>query len=73
MPVVDPGSSEIVGIVTRTDLINLWHLTREEQPVQVNLTNQLEQSLSLRLLQLLHEAGTAGSQSWRIDALQLGR
>ncbi len=57
VPVVDRTDGQVIGIVTRTDLINLWHLTREEQPARVNLTHQLEQSLSPPLLQLLHEAG----------------
>ncbi len=61
VPVVEQPSGEVIGIVTRTDLINLWHLTQDEQAHRPNLTAQLERSLSEPLLTLLHEAGELAS------------
>lgn len=57
VPVVDRPGGEIVGIVTRTDLINFWHLAKEEPPTRLNLTKPLDQTLSEPLLKLLHQAG----------------
>ncbi len=57
VPVVNQPGGEIIGIVTRTDLINLWQLTNGEEPRQPDLTPQLENALSSSLLQLLREAG----------------
>jgi tRNA nucleotidyltransferase (CCA-adding enzyme) len=57
VPVVSRPGGPVVGIVTRTDLINLWQLSSAEKPARPNLGRQLEQSLSPALLQLLREAG----------------
>ncbi len=57
VPVVSPTDGKVIGIVTRTDLINLWQLSASGRPVRPNLAAQLERTLSLQLLQLLREAG----------------
>ncbi len=57
VPVVDQPGGEVIGIVTRTDLINFWQLGKEEQLERPNLTTQLERTLSPALLQLLRVAG----------------
>ncbi len=57
VPVVQDG--ELLGVVTRTDLINLWQSTSTEDiPPQPNLAEQLQQSLSKPLYDLLCEAGS---------------
>lgn len=58
IPVVDPGRNQIVGIVTRTDLIKLWgspaaHLRRED------IALRMESSLPQPLLATLRMAGEA--------------
>ena len=62
VPIVEQSGGAVIGIVTRTDLINLWRLTREEQPARVNLSKQLAESLSVRLLELLQEAGESATK-----------
>jgi tRNA nucleotidyltransferase (CCA-adding enzyme) len=57
VPVLNRPGGDIIGIVTRTDLINLWQLGNREKVVQPNLTTPLVNSLSAPLLQLLREAG----------------
>ena len=58
VPVVShAGSGEVIGIVTRTDLINLWHAANGEQAARPNLAVQLEKAISPALWQLLREAG----------------
>jgi tRNA nucleotidyltransferase (CCA-adding enzyme) len=57
VPVVNQPGGVVIGIVTRTDLIDLWQLSLGDQSVRSNLTPQLEEALSPRLLQLLGEAG----------------
>ena len=58
IPVVDPASQAILGIVTRTDLIKLWggHPPRSRRH---DIAEQLEKSLPSPLLQQLREAGQA--------------
>jgi tRNA nucleotidyltransferase (CCA-adding enzyme) len=56
IPVVDPASDQIIGIVTRTDLIKLWgspsiHSRRED------IALRLEASLPAPLLATLRQAG----------------
>jgi tRNA nucleotidyltransferase (CCA-adding enzyme) len=56
IPVVDPASDQIIGIVTRTDLIKLWgspsiHSRRED------IALRLEASLPASLLATLRQAG----------------
>ncbi|MBN1995189.1 MAG: CBS domain-containing protein [Anaerolineae bacterium] len=57
VPVLNHSGGEVMGIVTRTDLINLWQMANGEAPAAPNLTPQLEEALSPPLLQLLREAG----------------
>ncbi len=57
VPVVDRPGGQIIGIVTRTDLIELWHTGEPDQATRPNLTPQLERALSSQLLELLREAG----------------
>ena len=56
VPVVDPTRQRVVGIVTRTDLINLWGMT-EREPASLNLSHALRQALSNPLRELLQKAG----------------
>ena len=58
IPVVDPASQQIIGIVTRTDLIKLWgspaaHSRRED------IALRMESSLPAPLLGTLRQAGEA--------------
>ncbi|MBI1880493.1 MAG: CBS domain-containing protein [Chloroflexi bacterium] len=69
VPVVSQPGGPVVGIVTRTDLINLWQLAGTEKSTRPNLTSQLEQALSPQLLKLLREAGELAAQ--RGDTLYL--
>lgn len=69
VPVVGQPGGPVIGIVTRTDLINLWQLAAGNKPARPNLTKQLEQALSPELLQLLREAGELAAQ--RGDTLYL--
>lgn len=57
VPVINHQDDRVLGIVTRTDLINLWHLTNAEQLAQPNLADQLARTLSPELFDLLAEAG----------------
>jgi tRNA nucleotidyltransferase (CCA-adding enzyme) len=57
VPVLNHPGGEVVGIVTRTDLINLWQVVNGGPSTQPNLTPQLEKTLSPQLLQFLREAG----------------
>ncbi|MFQ5577897.1 MAG: CBS domain-containing protein, partial [Anaerolineae bacterium] len=60
VPVVENG--QITGIVTRTDLINLWSQGVESAPQAVNLAEQLADSLPASLLNLLTEAGRVAAE-----------
>lgn len=55
VPVVENG--QIVGIVTRTDLINLWSEPIQPRPKLINLADRLEREAPPPLLKLLQEAG----------------
>ncbi len=57
VPVVNRKNGEVIGIVTRTDLINLWQSTGVDQALIPNLAGRLEQTLSPELFELLCEAG----------------
>jgi tRNA nucleotidyltransferase (CCA-adding enzyme) len=66
VPVADPDSGEIIGIVTRTDLLKTL-APAEEKPVSPSLAEELERALPVerkRLLRLISE----GAES-RGDAL----
>lgn len=69
VPVVSQPGGPVIGIVTRTDLINLWQLAAGDKPARPNLAKQLEQTLSPELLQLLCDAGELAAQ--RGDTLYL--
>ncbi len=60
IPVVDPVSGQIVGIVTRTDLIKLWG-----QPIQESrredIVLRMDSALPAPLLTLLRLAGTTAA------------
>jgi tRNA nucleotidyltransferase (CCA-adding enzyme) len=55
VPVLDAGTGELVGIVTRTDLIKQWATTA--QPAAERLDQVMERNLSGPLLELLRQAG----------------
>lgn len=59
VPVVENGG--LIGIVTRTDLINLWQATGADQPTRVTLGEQLKKSLSSELFDMLCEGGELAS------------
>jgi tRNA nucleotidyltransferase (CCA-adding enzyme) len=61
VPVVNHAGGDIIGIVTRTDLLNLWRLTQSDQTGPPNLRVQLAQAVSPELLALLQEAGDLAS------------
>ncbi len=61
IPVVDPATRQIVGIVTRTDLIKLWG-----QPIQElrreDIVLRMESALPAQLLAILRLAGAAAEE-----------
>lgn len=57
VPVLNRPGGQIIGIVTRTDLINLWQSSTHREPSQLNLASQLQKALCPDLLNLLREAG----------------
>jgi tRNA nucleotidyltransferase (CCA-adding enzyme) len=57
VPVMDPLQGRVVGIVTRTDLINLWGMVERDRLSQPNLALPLQRALSAPLWQLLQRAG----------------
>jgi tRNA nucleotidyltransferase (CCA-adding enzyme) len=62
VPVVSEATGKVIGIVTRTDLINLWQLSAGEKSTRLNLAGQLKRTLSPQLLHLLHEAGELAAE-----------
>lgn len=63
VPVVHPQHGRVIGIVTRTDLINLWQLRREAtQEPPSDLIPHLEWIFSPELFQLLQEAGQLAAE-----------
>jgi tRNA nucleotidyltransferase (CCA-adding enzyme) len=61
VPVVERRTGELIGIVTRTDLINLWQRSELAAAARPNLGTPLKQTLSPELYQLLGEAGELAS------------
>ncbi|MCB0192493.1 MAG: CBS domain-containing protein [Anaerolineae bacterium] len=57
VPVINPDTGRIIGIVTRTDLINLWQFKENERGMHLNLGEPLEMALSPELFELGCEAG----------------
>lgn len=57
VPVISATDGRVIGIVTRTDLINLWQFPAGDKFTRLNLAVQLRRTLSPDLLQLLQQAG----------------
>lgn len=57
VPVLEQPGGPIIGIVTRTDLIELWHVGEKDTVTPANLDSQIELALSPELLALLRQAG----------------
>ncbi len=53
VPVVDPSSKQIIGIVTRTDLLKTLAGGEEKMPGRLNLANRLDSALPPEKLALL--------------------
>ncbi len=62
VPVVSQPGGPVIGIVTRTDLINLWELTSTEKVARPNLARQLERAVSNELIELLRQAGALAAR-----------
>lgn len=62
LPVVDESTKQLIGIVTRTDLLHLRQLSDKIGPSRLNLTTPLQQRLSAPLFELLHQAGRLASE-----------
>jgi tRNA nucleotidyltransferase (CCA-adding enzyme) len=62
VPVVSQRHGPVIGIVTRTDLINLWQLRGAEITTRPNLARQLERALAPNLMHLLRDAGEWAAQ-----------
>lgn len=59
IPVVDPSKKQVIGIVTRTDLLKTLHHGQISLPGHINLAHKLEQSLPparRALLQIIKQA-----------------
>ncbi len=69
VPVLDRPGGKIIGIVTRTDLINLWQAATLPASPHLNLAEQLEKTICPNLLILLREAGDLAHQ--RGDSLNI--
>jgi tRNA nucleotidyltransferase (CCA-adding enzyme) len=54
VPVVQPGSGEVIGIVTRTDLLKSLAAEETQLPGRQNLAERLEKALSPTRLAFLH-------------------
>lgn len=59
VPVVEGG--QVIGIVTRTDIINLWSKTAPQFSETTKLTGELAKTVPPPLLDLLREAGELAS------------
>jgi len=69
VPVVDATSGEILGIVTRTDLIRLWGAPAPPPRAQ-DIARRMDELLPQGLLQLLRTAGqTAADMGYRLYAV----
>lgn len=62
VPVIDPNNRKLIGIVTRTDLINLRQLAEPTTSNGPDLLRQLAQRLSPDLFDLLRQAGNLTAQ-----------
>jgi len=62
VPVISPDNGEIMGIVTRTDLLNLRQSTDATHAAPLNLATALAQHISPQLFNLLQDAGHIAAQ-----------
>ena len=60
VPVVEDG--EVIGIVTRTDLIKLWSTPPPERPRATEIAQLIEQALPVPLLKVIQQASQTASQ-----------
>jgi tRNA nucleotidyltransferase (CCA-adding enzyme) len=60
VPVVE--GSEVIGIVTRTDLIKLWSTPPRERPRATEIAQLIEQALPAPLLKVIQQASQTASQ-----------
>jgi tRNA nucleotidyltransferase (CCA-adding enzyme) len=60
VPVVKDG--EVIGIVTRTDLIKLWSAPPRERPRAAEMAQLIEQALPTLLLEVIQQASQTASQ-----------
>lgn len=61
VPVVD--QEQIIGVVTRTDLIRYHNQEDEQIPQNLNLSQALQEAIESRLLQLLVETGRIAAET----------
>jgi tRNA nucleotidyltransferase (CCA-adding enzyme) len=60
VPVVEDG--EVIGIVTRTDLIKLWSTPPREHPRATEIAQLIERALPAPLLEVVQQASQTASQ-----------
>ena len=60
VPVVEDG--EVIGIVTRTDLIKLWSTPPREHPRATEIAQLIEQALPAPLLKVIQQASQTASR-----------
>ncbi len=63
VPVVDQTNRQIIGIVTRTDIINLWERNTQIEAQHPTLLPELQQKLSPDLFNLIQTAGEVAAEN----------